>query len=414
MQSPVKNLSDDEFYKLIESRSITQMARTLKIVSTKAVKTRLLTLDPKDYDKIRLRKVPKYEIMPIADVSKIVSECMTWTKIGKDLGYGRAGFKNAPLRKFLTRNNISYAHLATGPNWYFTENGKNVIKQAATRLEKPLSEILVDNSTYDSGNGLKKKLFKEGLLENVCALCRKLPEDNNGEILVLQLDHINGKHNDNQLKNLRILCPDCHSKTDTWGSRNTAYLTEAHIIERKEHELSNIKNCQDCKVTISPKSTYCRKCSSKHNSQNRRKAARPNLDQLLTELENMSYRAVGDKYGVTDNAIKKWIRADGGIPPKKYATRKQPNKTNAIKLRPIVVRKNSAKPRPIIVKKDIAKPRPIIIKKSTTSAPDIGEINEMLSNCIKEISSKYTGSIEITNEPCQYNNEMIIRVIIKN
>jgi DNA-binding CsgD family transcriptional regulator/5-methylcytosine-specific restriction endonuclease McrA len=65
---------------------------------------------------------------------------------------------------------------------------------------------------------LKRRLIKAGLLTQCCRQCgirtwRGLP-------LALQLHHINGDRHDNRLGNLALLCPNCHSQTDTWAGRN--------------------------------------------------------------------------------------------------------------------------------------------------------------------------------------------------
>ena len=36
----------------------------------------------------------------------------------------------------------------------------------------------------------------------------------------IELDHVNGDETANRLENLRLLCPDCHSQTDTYRGRN--------------------------------------------------------------------------------------------------------------------------------------------------------------------------------------------------
>ncbi len=66
---------------------------------------------------------------------------------------------------------------------------------------------------------LKKRLLKAGLLANRCDRCDLA--DWLGEPLSLELHHINGDGQDNRLENLALLCPNCHSQTDSWGGRNS-------------------------------------------------------------------------------------------------------------------------------------------------------------------------------------------------
>lgn len=67
---------------------------------------------------------------------------------------------------------------------------------------------------------VKKLLKKEQLIEYCCAGCKNTGEWN-GTSLKLQLEHKNGDNTDNRLENLEYLCPNCHSQTSTYGSKNT-------------------------------------------------------------------------------------------------------------------------------------------------------------------------------------------------
>lgn len=81
-----------------------------------------------------------------------------------------------------------------------------------------LSEILEGlHPTYQTLK-LKKRLIKEKVLEYKCASCG-IFEWNKKEIS-LQLDHIDGDSHNHKLENLRLMCPNCHSQTDTWCGKN--------------------------------------------------------------------------------------------------------------------------------------------------------------------------------------------------
>lgn len=81
-----------------------------------------------------------------------------------------------------------------------------------------MKEILVEHSTYANISSLKSRLIKENLLEYKCAICGLT--EWNGKPISLQLDHINGIHDDHRLENLRFLCPNCHSQTDMFAGKN--------------------------------------------------------------------------------------------------------------------------------------------------------------------------------------------------
>ena len=165
-------------------------------------------------------------------------------------------------------------------------------KKTKFNEELDLSHILIENSKYFSSSNLKQKLIKREVLEYKCSICGII--DWNGKELSLQLDHINGINNDNRLENLRLLCPNCHSQTDTYAGK------------KKKIKKEKLKFCQICGIEVDKK-IFCSDCNMKISSK-RRKVDRPSQEELKKMVSEIGYSATGRKFGVSDNAIRKWIK----------------------------------------------------------------------------------------------------------
>jgi hypothetical protein len=122
------------------------------------------------------------------------------------------GAGNYPtLKRRIKEDGIDISHITLGLS---NRKGRTFPKE-----QKPVHEYLVKGECRISGTKLKKKLFTSGLLKDSCAECG-LGNEWNGKTISLTIDHINGDSSDNRLDNLRILCPNCHSQTETFSGRH--------------------------------------------------------------------------------------------------------------------------------------------------------------------------------------------------
>jgi Zn finger protein HypA/HybF involved in hydrogenase expression len=188
-----------------------------------------------------------------------------------------------------------------------------------------------------TAQAIKKRLINER--GHRCECCRK--EMWLGGEIVLELDHVNGDRDNNSRENLQLLCPNCHALTPTYRGKNIgehaknhraacyqrhrelklasgqyAYKEQAKPSKKKQEKkkrLAKVASCIKCNAQIggNTKTQMCANCY--HEST--RKVERPAVDMLIQEIQNSSFLSVGKKYGVSDNAIRKWLRM-AGIDPR--------------------------------------------------------------------------------------------------
>lgn len=147
------------------------------------------------------------------------------------IGFRRAGGNFKTIQRFMDINNLQEDYKSFR---------KKCIKEGHKKTGKKLSasyeELFIENSTA-SRNNVKKRIIQDKLLEYKCLCCGNTGEWN-GKKLVLQLDHINGIYNDNRLENLRFLCPNCHSQTETFCGLNNKKII------KKENNQNAIKKLE--------------------------------------------------------------------------------------------------------------------------------------------------------------------------
>jgi hypothetical protein len=200
---------------------------------------------------------------------EIIKQSETYKDVLIGLGLNINGTNYKKIKKIINEDNIDISHFLNVSDFLIKyPNPKSII---------PLEDILVSGSTYENRGSLKRRLYKEGLKERKCELCHQ-GEFWNGKKMSLVLDHINGVNNDNRIENLRVVCPNCNATLDTHCGKNVVGKKTIRILNFDERQKKSL-----------------------------RKVERPSYEILLSEINKFGYCATGRKYGVSDNAIRKWV-----------------------------------------------------------------------------------------------------------
>lgn len=170
------------------------------------------------------------------DIIERKEEILKWIESNQSKSYMSKKLRCKPetLNSYLVKMGIDYSG----------NQGGNGIKTDCKRI----SALEYAKTHGCKSSDLKKKLIEEGYVENICVWCKNEGEWK-GKPITLELDHIDGNRYNNELENLRILCPNCHSQTPTFRGRN-------NDVDKKR-----VNNCIDCGFRILKKSIRCIDCN---------------------------------------------------------------------------------------------------------------------------------------------------------
>jgi Zn finger protein HypA/HybF involved in hydrogenase expression len=201
--------------------------------------------------------------------------------------------KPETLNSYMKKMGIEYAGQPS-------KKGRNLGQGYLTAEQYLCSGSVIKSHT------LKLKLFKDGIKAKQCEICGVSQWQ--GVELPLELHHKDGDHYNNELSNLMILCPNCHSIQE--GNSGKAVKSKEEIAKLAK-EAKRTASCVVCGKPITRNSTYCPECYARES----RIVERPSREELKNLIRTTSFLQIGKTYNVSDNAVRKWC-VGYGLPKK--------------------------------------------------------------------------------------------------
>lgn len=124
--------------------------------------------------------------------------------------------------------------------------------------------------------------------------------------------HLDGDRSNNRKENLLVLERGQHTKLHEWFKRGAPGI-ERFGVDGVNSGKSRVSEppriCQTCGKTLQEKQKCY--CSPSCRGSAKRKTKKPSAETLKREMQENSMLALGRKYGVSDNAVRKWARSYG-------------------------------------------------------------------------------------------------------
>lgn len=220
------------------------------------------------------------------DILEQKEQILTWINQGVTKAFMCKELKCKPetLNNYLHKMGIEYA------------GRPGVHSEEYDTRYKTAIEYINSGSAIKS-HTLKYKLIRDGIKKKECELCG-LSTWQEKEI-PLELHHKDCNHYNNDIENLMILCPNCHSIQKGNSGANIGKNT---INLFKEQSKSYY--CCDCRKEISSRAIRCKACAAIERQ--RGLSRKPDRKTLKTLIRTTSFLEIGRQFGVSDNAVRKW------------------------------------------------------------------------------------------------------------
>lgn len=248
-------------------------------------------LDCSPFGEHRTSKNPKQKqvsyiwTIPLENFTNLIKNSVSRTEVLNKLEMRVSGSSVKILNKRIEKENLDISHFKVGG--YFCKNRKF-----------SNDELFIVRTDRNHPQMVRNRILKDKIFDYRCSEC-KIKKWKNKDI-ILELDHINGNRYDNRLENLRFLCPNCHSQTETFCGKY------------KKKKPIKICSCGN-KINKFSKLDICGSCAKLK----KQKYKKPTKEELKGDIWNYTKEELKIKYNCTFKTLKKWINEYGISSPER-------------------------------------------------------------------------------------------------
>jgi len=239
----------------------------------------------------KIYKLTDKEFIDLVKSSLNTSEVLFklgYTTVGNSWGYSQ-------IKKRMSELNL------TGKAF----RGRSAVIESVEQRSINPEELLCVNSKHPRCV-LRKYIIQNNLIPYKCDVCGVTMWQ--GKNLSLELDHINGINNDNRIENLRFLCPNCHSQTVTYGSKNRQTATDYEVSEELKNEIISkyieLKNQKKVSEELQVKQKVVKQVISESNIGKSNQKYVIQYDVNMNELRRFGCIAECCEYLINNNLVK--------------------------------------------------------------------------------------------------------------
>ena len=236
-----------------------------------------------------------------------VRASVSMVEVIRKMQYKYSGGAHSYFKGKIQQYGLDTSHF-TGRGWAAgkTRETDSSIDRHVRLTQTPWEKIFCLGTKKVSGKRLLTRLIRAGKREWKCEECGLT--EWRGRPIPLDVHHINENNVDNREENLMVLCKNCHGQKHPYKTS----IAKERVLRPKTYKQPRPRYMVPCVCSYCSKQFVGRRgqkyCGYDCSKLSQRKAVRPSAEVLKDLIEHKSFSAIAAQLGVSDAAVRKWVK----------------------------------------------------------------------------------------------------------